>query len=138
MLRGRRVVNVVILLFVFLFKVSAYAAEMGATVTVPLSSLWERAIEDRSVQTVDTSTHQNVALFSVQTKGINDMIMPGETIQILLFKDDKFISSQKKVANKEGLAQFTFIYTKGGNYRVISLDIGHEFPFVINTLSFRT
>jgi len=137
MLRGRRVVFfVVFFLYIFLFQTTTNATEIGVTATVTLSPVWKKAIEERSTVTLDTVSHENIAFFEVTTKGVEDIIVPNETIQILFFKENRLISSQIKTTNKQGNAEFTFVYTKGSAYRAICVNIGHEFPFIIKTLSF--
>jgi len=138
MIRGRRVFVWFLIFFMatLLFARSANAIQLGMSAYVPLSPLWQSAIEENTATVLDTKTHRNIAELSVQIRGINMLTLPKQTVQAILFSDDVLADNQIALTNDKGYAKFTFVYKLGGNYRIVLLNTTYQYPFVIKTIGF--
>ncbi len=140
MIRGRWVVCVVFLWlsYVLFFPQFVSASSVSMSAHVPLSPVWQQAIEEHSSHELDLKKFRNIARLSLQIKGIKNTPVSDESIQILLFKNNQLVDIQENQTSETGETQFTLIYSRENSYRIIILDREHEVPFVIKTVMFNT
>ncbi|MFA5136629.1 MAG: hypothetical protein WC489_04515 [Patescibacteria group bacterium] len=140
MIRGRRVVYMAFITGFFLFSHLSQpsANEFSMTAKVPLSPVWQKAIENRSTYNLDLRSFRNIARLNLSIKGVNDIPLSHEHIQILLFKDDILVDRQEKNTDSNGYLMFTLVYERASSYRIFILDMEHEYPFVIRNVFFST
>lgn len=137
MIRGRRVIGVVfVLLASLLLAAQVHAAELSMSASVPLSPLWKELIAKHSVFTLDTHSHRNIAELTGQIKGADNVILPPQTVQALLFEGDALADNQIKKTDMKDNISFTFVYKRGAAYRIILVGSPDDSPYVIDFRQF--
>lgn len=139
MLRGRRVLWLLFVLAIFFtscFCPSAFASESGLAVTanVPLSTEWQTAIAQQTLLTIESmpgEINQPVKLI-VKSRGINQLALSNQNLQITVLLKNKIIQQQKIISNNEGIAGFAFVPTVQGNYKIECINLTYNQPIYIN------
>lgn len=105
------------------------------TATVPLSPQWKEAIRINSDAEIDAS-RPHILLVSQYTRGIENLPVDKQTIQLLVFKNGKVMEENEKLTNKKGTADFVFVAEQSGTYTLMVINKSDTSPFIVKSATF--
>jgi hypothetical protein len=93
----------------------------------------KNALKTNSETQVDVS-HPHLILISQQSLGVEDIPVENQTIQLLIFKNNKTVSEQVKVTDKKGMVDFVFVTQQVGSHMIIVVNKTDVSPFIVKSM----
>ena len=113
---------ILVIFFLSLHTVFAHQPEpishtFTVTAVVPISPVWEAAIRENS-QVMVSAVKENDLQFSSHIVGLNNAVMPKETVRAILIKGESPVSILESTTDNQGVAHFHIHLNDPGVYQV--------------------